>query len=58
MVGNEDVRVRDAAGFQADRDVGVAVEVVHYVCNVCVGAVHAVHYDADQVAAFHIHIAV
>ena len=58
VVGDEDVRVRDAAGFQADRDVGISVEVVHYVCNVCVGTVHAVHNDADQVAAFHIHIAV
>ena len=58
MVGDKDVRVRDAAGFQADRDVWISVEVVHYVCNVCVGAVHAVHYDADQVTAFHIHIPV
>ena len=58
VVGDEDVRVRDAVGFQAYRDVRIAVEVVHYVCNVCVGASHTVHYDADQVAALHIHIAV
>ncbi len=58
VVGDENVRVRDAFGFQADRDVGIAVEVVHYVCNVCVGTSHAVHDYADQVAAFHIHIAV
>lgn len=58
MVGYENVRVLNALGFKADRNVRIAVEVVHDINDVCVGPSHTVHDHADQVASLHIHIAV
>ena len=58
MVCDENVRVLNALGFKADRNVRIAIEVVHYINDVCVGPSHAVHDHADKVAALHIHIPV
>ena len=58
VVGDEHTGILDPGSLKADRNVGIAVEIVHHVHRIGIGRSHAVHNDAQEGAALHVHVAV
>lgn len=58
MIRDENAWIFYSILFQADRDIWIAIEVVHDIHGISVGAVHTVNDNPQQGAALHIHITV
>ncbi len=58
VIRDEDARIFYSTLFQADRDIWIAVVVVHDIHRIGVGTVHTVNDNPQQGAALHIHITV